>query len=214
MERRSKVIWTCGPSGGATVKHLTIKQLNCALPASLSGKLIQCAAWMILSIRGEEKKPHGQPECLHSNKATLRSHRRWSNHQRENKPNARTGNKKCPYLPIYHVQLLCPCRALTLVSDGATFPFCYRRRKHVDLWDQAFLFSYTSCYYSCDLNSRVQAKRFKRPQLIWHKCARPRRPDLGRRLCTAATDGGDRGDLSSDWLMGQTKSRSPGRKEV
>lgn len=108
MERRSKVIWTCGPSGGATVKHLTIKQLNCALPASLSGKLIQCVAWMILSIRGEKKKPHGQPECLYSNKATLRSHRRWSNHQRENKPNARTGNKKCHYLPIYHVQLLCP----------------------------------------------------------------------------------------------------------
>lgn len=215
MERRSKVIWTCGPSGGATVKHLTIKQLNCALPASLSGKLIQRIAWMILSIRGEEKKPHGQSECLHSNKATLRSHRRWSNHQRENKPNARTGNKKMSLFAHISCSVIVQCRALTLVSDGATFPFCYRRRKHVDLWDQAFLFSYTSCYYSCDLNS--PAKRFKRPQLIWHKCARPR-PDLVWRQCTTAVtdrgDRGDRGDLSSDWLMGQTKSRSPGRKEV
>lgn len=211
MERRSKVIWTCGPSGGTTVKHLTIKQLNCALPASLSGKLIQCVAWMILSIRGEGKKsptvsqsvyiPTKRHSALIAADQTIRG-------KLNQMPGPAIKNVPiCPYIMLsYCVQ----CRALTLISGGATFPFCYRRRKRVDLWDQAFLFSYSSCYYSCDLNS--QAKRFKRPQLMWHK-----RPDVVWRLCTAVTDRGDRGDrgdLSSDWLTGQTKSTSPGRKEV
>lgn len=44
------------PNGGAAVKHLTIKQLNCGAAVSLSGKLIQRAVRMIPFIRNLKKK--------------------------------------------------------------------------------------------------------------------------------------------------------------
>lgn len=56
-------------SGGATVKCLTIKQLNSSLPVSLSGKWIQDAAWTIFIIGNE----HGHLWCLPSEKGTSRS---------------------------------------------------------------------------------------------------------------------------------------------
>lgn len=52
----NEVIWTRGPNGGAAVKHLTIKQLNCGAAVSLSGKLIQRAVRMIPFIRNKKKK--------------------------------------------------------------------------------------------------------------------------------------------------------------
>lgn len=56
-KERNQVIWTGGPNGGAAVKHLTIKQVNCGAAVSLSGKWIQWAVPMIPSSgRGKDKR--------------------------------------------------------------------------------------------------------------------------------------------------------------
>lgn len=72
-KERNEVIWTCGPNGGAAVKHLTIKQLNCAAAVSLSGKLIQRAVRMIPFIRDEKSHAPSQSIYIPSQSDTLPS---------------------------------------------------------------------------------------------------------------------------------------------
>lgn len=111
-KERNEVIWTCGPNGGAAVKHLTIKQLNCAAAVSLSRKLIQRAVRMIPFIR-DEKSHAPQPEYLHSEPKrhsalgivdqTVKGKIKKALAECWDQP-----WKKCPYLPVNCVQLLCP----------------------------------------------------------------------------------------------------------
>lgn len=162
MEKRNKVIWTCGPNGGAMVKCLTIKQLKSALTASLSGKWIQYAAWMILIIRNN----HSHLQYLWW---MVRSSYHWSNHQR-----GRGKINQIPkdlHLPIYlPVQPLCPtsCPEVCLWWDDLSI-FFMEKEKHVDLWEEAWAFRrfYTSFYYSGDLLGELtgRGRGFKRPRL-------------------------------------------------
>lgn len=111
-KERNKVIWTCGPSAGAAVKHLTRKQLNCAAAVSLSGKLIQRTVRMIPFIRDEKATRLARVFTFQA-KATLGPRYRQSNRRGKNKESVGTSHEE---MSVFAGTL---CSAI--VSDGLTF---------------------------------------------------------------------------------------------